>query len=314
MALTPITVTASYKNPDGSPAAGVVSFTPTASLVQAGVGIVTVAPKAVFVLFGAMSVVLYADDDSGTVPTGQGYNVIENFGPEVVEYSITLSHLTTPVDLSTLDHVTLDSVPRFGDSVTDEQFVRSQRLDQFATPAGAVPFGGQPISGLGAPTSNTGGAQAYGSLLAMTYYAPSSFQSQTINTTTLTALDTTNLTTGSFTAIGTQVLVTMESHVGFAGTPAVNDLVGFGLLDHTSHAQVGTMATVFTVQGAILYDGGHAACSVLVTGLASGSTYRFDWAGATTSSTAAVTAQACPTGSTFSTSHVGPAIMRVLAA
>lgn len=156
MSLTQITVTATYRNPSGAPSFGTVSFTPSASLIQAGAGIVTLTEISVVVIFGVLSVVLYADDDPGTVPTGQGYLVTETFGPDPVEYSIVVPH-TAPggtIDLSAMEHVYINTVPRFGSSASDEDFVRSQRLDQLAVPGAVMDFGGQPLTNLG-----IGGAQ-----------------------------------------------------------------------------------------------------------------------------------------------------------
>lgn len=314
MALTQIIVTATYKNSDGSPAAGVVTFTPSASLIQAGVGIVTVAPKSVFILFGSMSVTLYADDDTGTTPTDQGYTVVENFGPEPVEYSIVIPH-TAPggtIDLSTLDHVSVDAIPRFGTSVTDEQFVRSQRLDQFATPSGAVAFGGQRISGLGAPATNTDAAQALGSVLGAKFYYPTTAANYTIGSSTLAAIDTTNLTV-SFTAIGTQVLVELEVTSAWYTAPTAGDAIGFALFAHGTSTQVGTSVTA--VQATSTSTAGvHCRVRVLVTGLTAGTAYQYDWAWARTGSATPLISILATSASTFTNAQAGGAVMRVLAA
>lgn len=96
MAFTEITVSFKYQNMDLSAAAGSVSFSRTTEITD-GTTILPVVPIMVTLDgTGSGSVVLAANDDSTTTPTGSGYMVTERIvGAPVRTYKITLTH-TTP--------------------------------------------------------------------------------------------------------------------------------------------------------------------------------------------------------------------------
>ncbi len=102
MAFTYITVTGTYVQEDGSVAIGTVSFQASAFMQN---GNITVNDSHTVTLDanGHFSTTLAATDDPGTVPVGVVYQVAESMkGAPVRQYYIVLSHLTTPVDLSTI--------------------------------------------------------------------------------------------------------------------------------------------------------------------------------------------------------------------
>lgn len=77
MSFTQVAVTGSFQHPDGTPAAGSVSFTPTAPMRNSGGSseMSVSAPVEVALSGGALSVSLAATDDAGTTPTGVVYHV-----------------------------------------------------------------------------------------------------------------------------------------------------------------------------------------------------------------------------------------------
>lgn len=103
MAFTMVTVTGTYETQAGAAAAGSVTFTLTKSIQN---GNVIINPEPVTVTLdgsGHFSTTLAANDDTGTVPVDTQYGVTELItGAEPRDYFVTLSHATSPVDISTL--------------------------------------------------------------------------------------------------------------------------------------------------------------------------------------------------------------------
>lgn len=121
MSFTNITVTGNYKNPNGSAATGTVTFLLSAQMENGGV-IVEPEPVVATLVSGALSQVLPATDDAGTLPTNARYMVIEQTsGSANREYSIPVPSASpgATVDLSTLMP---DATPIFDGEGTD-QFV-----------------------------------------------------------------------------------------------------------------------------------------------------------------------------------------------
>jgi hypothetical protein len=103
--ITPITVTGTYLNGDGTPATGRVTFTPTTTVTDpSGPAIFpTLAVTAVLDATGHFSVILGATDDATTQPAGWLYQVIETINKVTrPSYLIALPHTTTLVDMASL--------------------------------------------------------------------------------------------------------------------------------------------------------------------------------------------------------------------
>jgi hypothetical protein len=146
-------------------------------------------------------------------------------------------------------------------------------------------------------------------LLAIVQYAPSTRSTYTSNSTTLAAMDATNLT-ASFTAPASgAVLIRLTGYVD-APTSAVHTV--WGITDHT------TTTTLYGVQMYVMGTTSPATYSAAqrITGLTPGTVYQMDWALAsdTASSTVTVFVRGL-TGTTAGTATQGsPALMEVWAA
>ena len=107
VSFTPISVQATRRNPDGSPASGTISFSLNAEMLN---GVESVQP---FPILGVLNpdgqlvaqsgqpIVLLANDDPGTTPASPSasYVVQENIdGSSNVEYSVIIPHVTTITD------------------------------------------------------------------------------------------------------------------------------------------------------------------------------------------------------------------------
>jgi hypothetical protein len=111
MSFTPITVTATRRNADNTPATGNITFTLNAEMTN---GTESVQPAPITGVLNDLgelvgqnqeALILLANNDVGTTPASPSasYLVTERvFGSELVSYSVILTHTTTPVDLSTL--------------------------------------------------------------------------------------------------------------------------------------------------------------------------------------------------------------------
>jgi hypothetical protein len=108
MAFTPITLVGTYLEASGAPASGTVQFELSQAMEDStddkivGIEVFTCVMSST----GKISQVLYANDDSTTVPVGTSYLVTETFEPSHVvrQYSISVPH-TAPggvLDLSTV--------------------------------------------------------------------------------------------------------------------------------------------------------------------------------------------------------------------
>jgi hypothetical protein len=99
VSFTQVTVTGSYLTPDGDPAAGVVTFTPTAAMHN---GDTVVSSRVVVRIVGGQLVTsLAATDDPATAPTGVSYRVDERIAgvKDTVTYWVTIPHSTAEFDL-----------------------------------------------------------------------------------------------------------------------------------------------------------------------------------------------------------------------
>jgi hypothetical protein len=109
-----------------------------------------------------------------------------------------------------------------------------------------------------------------GGILGVCSYAPASSTDKTLHSNTLAALDTTNLTV-SFTAPSSgNVVVQLSGFVIASSQPAE-----WALFDHTLGTIVGYEVCI-TIVGAQVYT----TANFYLTGLIPGSTYQYDWAGA----------------------------------
>jgi hypothetical protein len=142
------------------------------------------------------------------------------------------------------------------------------------TMSGAIAMGTNKITGL-ADGSDPQDAACFGQitgggggLLACVQYGPASEAPYTIATGTLTAVDSTNLTVSFAAPASGQVLIRLSAMLqATAGTS-----ICFGLLDHTSHAQVGPISTAAYGSNATV------ATPLLITGLTPATVYQYDWA------------------------------------
>ena len=107
MAFTSITVTGTYEDPIGDPAEGRVTFKLTSTMRQPE-GNLTIVPTDVVATLdgdGEFSIVLPANNDSGTVPSGVGYEVTERIrGAALNKYFISIDKdaIGDTVDLADL--------------------------------------------------------------------------------------------------------------------------------------------------------------------------------------------------------------------
>jgi hypothetical protein len=99
---TEVVVNGTYATENGEPAQGTLTFTLTQPMANG----VTTPPNPITVTLkedGSFTVVLFANDDTGTVPQGVRYGVTEQItGAQPRDYFISVSHETSPVDIATL--------------------------------------------------------------------------------------------------------------------------------------------------------------------------------------------------------------------
>lgn len=102
MAFTQVTVTATFVNADGTIPGGTVTFTPTAAMANGG-SIVPVSSRVLTLTGGTATVVLDANDDVGTTPSGTGYTVVEAIaGAASRTYTVVLARAQPSVSLASL--------------------------------------------------------------------------------------------------------------------------------------------------------------------------------------------------------------------
>ena len=134
--------------------------------------------------------------------------------------------------------------------------------------------GSQGATGTQGAQGGSGGGG--GGLLAVVQYAPSAGTHYTSKSTTIAAVDTTHLTVSFVAPSSGRVLVRLSGQIN------PGDASGYGLwglLDHTSHAQVGYDYGVGGGFGSVASSVGIGVSAVfLVSGLSSGTTYQYDWA------------------------------------
>jgi hypothetical protein len=145
-------------------------------------------------------------------------------------------------------------------------------------------------------------------IIGVTQYGPASLATYSFTSTTLTAIDTTNVTVSFTVPASGNVLVTFQASMD---TPATAD-IGLGLLNHSGGAQLGF--TQSNVQGSV----GAGAASIqrftvtwYLTGLGAG-TLGIDVAAGSTAATAHIYAQG--SAGAVSAAKTGPAILVVQAA
>lgn len=194
-------------------------------------------------------------------------------------------------------------------TVNVESLIRSQQLDQMTSPGSAVCWNGQRLAGLAAPAVTTDAAQALGSQIGFTAYTPSSPATYTIASTTGAAVDTTNLTV-SFTALSAQVLVEVETYIGFFTTPAIGQSISLTLYTHSALTQQGGWTIAFVAPATSTASTERTRSYIYVTGLTAETSYQWDLGWACSAGTAIMSAQvtqgAAETG-------VGGIYMRVFA-
>lgn len=103
MSFTPVTLEGTFENQSGEAASGTLTFTLAQSMSNDRVVIAAVPIVVTLDAEGHFSVVLLANDDEDTTPEGVQYGVTETLtSAQPRDYSITISHTTSPVDISTL--------------------------------------------------------------------------------------------------------------------------------------------------------------------------------------------------------------------
>jgi hypothetical protein len=160
---------------------------------------------------------------------------------------------------------------------------------------------------MGRTSGGSGGGGGAG-LLGFKQYAPATIDQVTLNSSALTALDTTNLTVGfTTTATGggsTSVIVTLSASC----QPGTSTSSIFGLLDHTSHSQRGDSITVGYEYGPEAWF--YCTSVITITGLTANTAYQVDWAGYDSSGIGTVWIQGF-TGA--SAPKAAPAVMQIYA-
>ncbi len=92
MSLTAVTVVADRTNADSTTPAGQLTFTLSGPIAN-GSEIISNSPILAPLLAGVATAVLYANDDTGTTPTGSDYSVLEELeGAPARTYTITITH------------------------------------------------------------------------------------------------------------------------------------------------------------------------------------------------------------------------------
>lgn len=156
-----VTVTASYLTPDGGPAVGAVTFTP--SITPATTGVIVPAPIAVTLVDGELSVDLYSTDDPDWAAPGWTYTVTERIhGSRPRTYSIEVPSATPTLDLALVAPVV--------DPLTATAYLLVSQLGAALgvaslDAAGQVPLdqlGNAPGGGAGDPSSTVAAETSYG--------------------------------------------------------------------------------------------------------------------------------------------------------
>ena len=169
---------------------------------------------------------------------------------------------------------------------------------------------GQVLGGGGAGTLPTWGAAASFASLSVTNYAPTTVAGYILNATTFTALDTTNLTTASFTVPASgRIKVTLALNYTSSGNDSI---AAMGMKNHSGGANVGPIIQVQLPYSGVANPGGQMVTVYYITGLTPSSTLQLDLAG-TYSLGMAVTVSA-KVSATPSVADQGPATIIIDAA
>jgi NADPH:quinone reductase-like Zn-dependent oxidoreductase len=103
MAITQVTVNGTLKGTGGAAAVGTVAFQLSQQITDGAGTVVSDDPVTVNLSTGGtFSVVLYANDDSTTLPQGTTYKVTFDVNGTVWYQTIVLPHATSPVDISSI--------------------------------------------------------------------------------------------------------------------------------------------------------------------------------------------------------------------
>ena len=147
-----------------------------------------------------------------------------------------------------------------------------------------------------------------GQLLSLTQYAPTTDPAYTLNGSAMTAIDTTNLTTSSFTIPASgRIKVTIAGVVESSGGTGI--LSYFALLNHTGGAQVGD--TFAAPSQTTSSDNFPFQRTLYISGLTAGSSLQLDLAGYATGGV--IKLHALVTATPAKTDY-GPILIEVLAA
>ena len=158
--------------------------------------------------------------------------------------------------------------------------------------------------------NNSTAGSYYGTLLSLTQYGPTTDPAYTLNTSAMTAIDTTNLTTSSFVIPASgRIKVTIAGTIYTATGGGGNSF--FALLNHSGGAQVGdTFAGPYEVTGSYNYP---FQRTLYISGLTPGNSLQLDLAGYCSTGAGATTLHALVTA-TPAKNDYGPILIEVLAA
>ena len=220
---------------------------------------------------------------------------------------------TTTTIVTATNVVDKRNIQSFSGSAPLEQLIRYQSLDQMSPPAADLNFNAKRLTNVAAPVFSSDavrlGDVTLGKLLGQTTVTAT--HAYSTSSATMAAVDTTTMTV-SFTALSTQVLVTLDAS-------AVYNSSGTGMQVWTLFVHGGTtVAGYYAVArdastAAINAIPGPARASILVTGLTAGTDYQYDWAWAVSAGTANMSTVAQPSGA-VTASNYGSATMSVYSA
>lgn len=208
-------------------------------------------------------------------------------------------------------------VPTLNQNTTGTAANVTATLDQIPAPAAAVALNAKKITGLANGSASTDAAafgqipvNPAGTILAQRTYAPGAQSAATATTTSFTALDSTNLNTGSFTAPASG---NVEVTVTVSATTSASAALGFALADHggvtplrgVAYIEADTAASIPRVY----------SMAFTITGLTPGNSYNFDLLGVGGANTLTVLSigQTATTPTLTAGSRGGPSTFKVTA-